>query len=79
MQELFADLPEAIDNITGLVAKVETFTLSRDVLLPKFDIPDEFIDHANRSDQLNKLGLSCTGIENKVKALLLTESVLVAS
>ena len=50
MQELFADLPEAIDNITELVAKIETFTLSRDVLLPKFDIPDEFIDKKDDED-----------------------------
>jgi DNA polymerase-3 subunit alpha len=50
MQELFADLPEAIDNITDLVAKIETFTLSRDVLLPKFDIPKEFIDQKDNED-----------------------------
>ncbi|MDC0204462.1 DNA polymerase III subunit alpha [Flavobacteriales bacterium] len=50
MKELFADLPEAIDNITDLVAKIETFTLSRDVLLPKFDIPDEFINEKDKKD-----------------------------
>ncbi len=44
MQHLFADLPQAIDNISGLVAKIEPFTLEREVLLPKFDIPTKFID-----------------------------------
>ena len=39
MQTLFADLPEAIDNITHIIDKIEPYTLARDVLLPKFDIP----------------------------------------
>lgn len=40
----FADLPEAIDCTNEIVAKVESFKLGRDVLLPKFRIPDEFLD-----------------------------------
>ncbi len=50
MQEIFADLPEAIDNITELVAKIEPFTLAREVLLPEFDIPEEFIDAQDKVD-----------------------------
>jgi len=42
MKTLFRDIPEAIINIQGIVDKVETFTLARDVLLPAFDIPKEF-------------------------------------
>ncbi len=38
----FTDLPEAIENIGGLVAQIEEFALERDVLLPKFEIPEEF-------------------------------------
>ena len=38
MKELFKD----IINIQEIVDKVETFTLARDVLLPAFDIPEEF-------------------------------------
>jgi DNA polymerase-3 subunit alpha len=44
MQELFADLPEAIDNLSHIIDKIEAYTLVREVLLPKFDIPKEFID-----------------------------------
>ena len=44
MKQLFADLPEAIINTQEIVDKIETFELARDVLLPKFDIPEEFID-----------------------------------
>ncbi len=42
MKELFKDLPEAILNTQEVVAKIEPYELARDVLLPKFDIPQEF-------------------------------------
>lgn len=43
MKKLFADLPEAIVSIQEIVDKVESYSLYRDVLLPKFDIPEEFL------------------------------------
>ena len=42
MNNLFKDIPEAIFNINEIVEKVEFFDLNRDVLLPKFTIPDDF-------------------------------------
>ncbi len=42
MKALFKDVPEAIINVQGVVDKIEAFQLARDVLLPAFDIPDEF-------------------------------------
>ena len=42
MKILFADLPEAITNIQEIVDKVEVFDLAREVLLPKFEIPNDF-------------------------------------
>nr|WP_299074220.1 DNA polymerase III subunit alpha [uncultured Allomuricauda sp.] len=42
MKALFKDVPEAILNVQEIVDKVEPFDLARDVLLPKFDIPEEF-------------------------------------
>lgn len=42
MKELFKDLPEAIFNIKEVIDKIEPYELARDVLLPKFDIPQEF-------------------------------------
>ena len=50
MKKLFADLPEAISNITEIVDKIEIFNLAREVLLPKFDIPDEFLVEEDKSD-----------------------------
>ena len=42
MVELFSDIPQSILNISEIVDKVEEFELQRDVLLPKFDIPEDF-------------------------------------
>ena len=42
MKKLFTDLPEAIINIQEIVDKIEEYSLYRDVLLPKYEIPEEF-------------------------------------
>src|SRR5699024_4831562 len=44
MKDIFKDIPDAIINIQGLIDKIEPFTLSRGILLPKFHIPKEFED-----------------------------------
>ena len=54
MKALFADLPAAIENIQEVVDKVESYELKRDVLLPKFDIPDEFISPKDDEDGGNR-------------------------
>ena len=50
MRSLFADLPEALLNIEEVIDKVENYELARDVLLPQFDIPEEFIDPQDKFD-----------------------------
>ena len=42
MKELFKDLPEAIITVSEIVDKIEEFKLGRDILLPKFEIPEDF-------------------------------------
>ena len=42
MKHLFKDIPEAIINIEEVVNKIEHYQLAREVLLPKFDIPEDF-------------------------------------
>ena len=49
MFELFNDIPEAIFEIEKIVDKIESYDLSREVVLPKFKIPPEFIKE-NDSD-----------------------------
>lgn len=50
MKQLFADIPEAIENIKGILDKCEGFKLSRPVLLPEFDIPEEFVDPTDKEN-----------------------------
>lgn len=50
MKELFADLPQAIESIGEIISKIEPFGLARDVLLPAFDIPEEFQDARDLED-----------------------------
>lgn len=50
MKELFKDLPEAIATTQEIVDKVEVYDLKRDVLLPAFDIPAEFVDLEDEKD-----------------------------
>jgi DNA polymerase-3 subunit alpha len=40
MKYLFKDLPDSIQNILNIIDKIEEYDLARDVLLPKFTIPD---------------------------------------
>jgi len=45
MSQLFADLPQAIDNTNEIVDKVEVIKLNRDILLPNFPVPPQFLIH----------------------------------
>ncbi|MFM1875331.1 MAG: hypothetical protein RL266_1068, partial [Bacteroidota bacterium] len=51
MKQIFAHLPEAFETITEIVYKIEPFRLKQDVLLPVFNIPQEFIDPADEVDK----------------------------
>ncbi|BDD02669.1 DNA polymerase III subunit alpha [Aureibacter tunicatorum] len=50
MKELFKDLPEAIVTTNEIVEKCESYKLAREVLLPAFDIPEQFIDPKDEED-----------------------------
>ncbi len=54
MKTEYGDVPEAIDNISEILNKVEEYDLERDVLLPKYDIPDEFRDPEDENDSGNR-------------------------
>ena len=47
MNKLFKDIPEAIANIKEIVEKVDFYDLNRDVLQPKFTIPNDFSPNTN--------------------------------
>lgn len=47
MKEIFVDLPQAIRTTNEIISKCEPYVLSADVLLPNFDIPQEFLSTLN--------------------------------
>jgi DNA polymerase-3 subunit alpha len=55
MKRLFADLPEAVTTVGEIIGKIERYKLEREVLLPKFDIPAEFL-HAEDAADAGKRG-----------------------
>ena len=55
MAQRFADAPHLLDALQEISAKVENYALARDVLLPKFDIPSEFV-HAEDAGDGGKRG-----------------------
>lgn len=44
MRRIFSDLPEAIDNVAGLVDKIEKYKLDHDPIMPEFDLPEGYTD-----------------------------------
>lgn len=42
MNELFADLPEALENTLEILEKVEVYDLNRNLIMPDYPIPDGF-------------------------------------
>ncbi|GGG19135.1 DNA polymerase III subunit alpha [Pontibacter amylolyticus] len=52
MNQLFSDVPEAVDNTNEIVDKITPPVLKRDILLPNFPIPPQ---HADADDFLRHL------------------------
>ncbi len=42
MRAIFSDIPEAIDNIPGLVAKIEKYKLDHEPIMPEFELPEGY-------------------------------------
>jgi DNA polymerase-3 subunit alpha len=44
MRKIFSDIPEAVDNVAELVAKIEKYKLDHDPIMPEFDLPEGYTD-----------------------------------
>src|SRR5690606_30992357 len=75
MKKAFADLPDAILNIQEIVEKIEPYSLHRNVLLPKFEIPDEFqveedlLDGGKRGENKYLRHLTYKGAEQRYREI----------
>lgn len=71
MKELFHDLPESILSIAEIIGKITPFDLARDVLLPKFEIPESFkvaedsADGGKRGENAYLKHITYRGAENR--------------
>ncbi len=52
MREIFSDIPEAVDNVAGVVAKVEKYKLDHDPIMPDFELPE---GHKDKDEYLRYL------------------------
>ena len=50
INDLFSDIPHAINNINEIIEKVEVYNLNTEVLLPEFAIPDNFKNDLDKKD-----------------------------
>ena len=57
MREIFADIPEAIDNTQEILDKVETYSIDHAPIMPTFDIPESFGTEAQYRETLTERDL----------------------
>ena len=69
MSKIFENYPDAINNISELVDKVEFYDLSREVLLPKFSIPDNFKSKSNDIENEYLKYLTYEGADHKYEKI----------
>jgi len=72
MKSIFRDMPEAIETIGEIVDKIESYSLERNVLLPKFDIPqgfkteDDYLRHLTYEGAMKKYGLISDALRERI-------------
>jgi DNA polymerase-3 subunit alpha len=52
MRVIFNDIQEAVDNVAGLVEKIEKYKLDHDPIMPEFDLPE---GHSDKDEYLKFL------------------------
>ncbi len=72
MKSRFGDLPESIKTIHEIVEKIESYSLERNVLLPKFDIPkafnseDDYLKHLTYEGAKKRYGTVTPEIQERL-------------
>ena len=74
MAEIFADLPEAIENTQEIVDKVETYSIESGPIMPKFDIPAEFGTEAEYREKFTNEDLFNEFTRNEKGEVVLDEA-----
>ncbi|MCB0685354.1 MAG: DNA polymerase III subunit alpha [Saprospiraceae bacterium] len=72
MSDLFADVPEALDNTVEIFDKIKPLNLKRDVLLPAFPLPqgfksqDDYLKHLTFAGAARRYGTIDAKIEERL-------------
>lgn len=78
MSQLFADVPQAIDNTNEIVDKVELLDLNRQILLPNFPVPpgfasqDAYLRHLTYEGALKRYGEISEDVKTRLDFELFT-------
>jgi len=56
MQELFSDIPQAIENTKEVADKIEVYQLNKEAIMPEFVIPEQFSDADEYLKHITYLG-----------------------
>ena len=73
MEQLFADLPEALANTQEVVDKVETYSINSDPIMPVFPIPETFGDEAEYRSRITEQQLFDEFTRNEKGEVVLSE------
>ncbi len=72
MNELFSDVPVALENIQEVIDKCSPIKLKRDILMPRFEMPeqfktqDEYLRHLSYEGAKEKFGEISTEVEERL-------------
>ena len=72
MNEIFSDIPEALENTLEIAEKTETYDLNRDPIMPDFplpegfDDPDEYLKHLTYEGAGKRYGDISGDIKNRI-------------
>ncbi len=79
MQQIFTDLPQALENTFEIVEKVKPLKLERDILLPHFVVPpefnndqDQFLEHLTWTGAKERYSEITAEVEDRLKFELFT-------
>jgi DNA polymerase-3 subunit alpha len=57
MREIFAEMPQVIDNTIEVLAKIEEYSIDAEAIMPKFDIPEDFGTEAQYQEKYTQQDL----------------------
>ncbi len=74
MAEIFADIPEALENTMEIANKVEIYSIDSDPIMPVFDIPESFGTEAEYRSRISEKDLFDEFTQNERHEVVLSQA-----